>query len=193
MKSLKKYIAESKKTYPFLVKIAGDLAEDTENTLKTLLEKYQVVSFKKASTTPVQTLPLDFPRLSNVSVNIFDVTLDYPVTPHELVNYLGNGLRINEQRIVVRNPEEPYEQYQKSQEKREGALLNDPNYSESPNAKFEDYYGDKYNTSFVKALNDDLKAKRKERGEVIPSSEDGKTLNDNSQNNTSPVGSKKGK
>jgi len=47
-------------------------------------------------------------------------------------------------------------------------LLDDPDYKESPNATFEDYYGDKYNSGFVKELNDILKLQRKARGEQIP-------------------------
>jgi hypothetical protein len=48
-------------------------------------------------------------------------------------------------------------------------LLTDSEYKESPNANFDDFYGDKYNTGFVKELNDVLKLQRKERGEEIPS------------------------
>lgn len=189
-KTFKDYLMEGKKTYPFKVKIAGKVTNEQEESMKSLLSKYQIVNFKKASTTPVQALPLDFPKLNNVEVNIWDVTLDYPVTSHELINYLGNGLRMNEQFIVVRNPNEPSEQYQQPSETYDGALLTDSTYKESPNANPDDFYGDKYNASFVKALNDDLKAKRKERGEVIPNGDDGKTLNDIPQGNRSPVGSK---
>jgi hypothetical protein len=187
MKSFKEYLTESKKTYPFKIKIAGDMSSEQEDTLKILLAKYQVVEFKKAGKTPVQSLPLDFPRLTNSEVNIYEVVVDYPVASHELANYLGNGLKILEQRIVVRKPGEPSEEYQEPQEKREGALLNDSEYKESPNVDSNDYYGDKYNASFVKALNDDLKAKRKEQGEVIPTEGKGQTTNDLPQNNQSPV------
>lgn len=187
MKTFTEYLMESKKTYSFKVKIAGDVTNEAETMLKSLLEKYQVLEFKKLAKTPVQALPLDFPRLHNSEVNIWDVTLDYPVTPHELINYLGNGLRINEQRIVVRNPNEPSEEYQQPSKKYEGALLNDPDHKEAPNADFNDYYGDKYNASFVKALNDDLKAQQKARGEQRPSGGIAETTNDLPQGNTSPI------
>ena len=189
MKSFKEYLTESKKTYDFKVKIAGEFTAEQEATMKSLLEKYQITNFKKSGKTPVQALPLDFPRLNNTEVNIYEVTLDYPVASHELQYYLGNGLRINEQAIVVRKPNEPSEEYQNPAEARDGALLNDSTYSESPNADFKKYYGDTYNMSLVKTLNDDLKAQRKDRGEVIPSGDDGKTLNDIPQNNKSPMGS----
>lgn len=190
MKSFKDYLTESKRTYDFKVKIACPMTTECEDNMKALLSKYQVVGFKKSSTTPVQSLPLDFPRLTNTEVNIYEVSLDYPVASHELQYYLGNGLKILEQQIVVRRPGENSEIDQEPVEKREGALLNDPDYKEAGSPKFEDYYGDKYNASLIKTLNDDLKAQHKARGQVIPNGDDGKTTNEVAQNNQSPVGSK---
>jgi len=187
MKTLNDYLLQTKKTYSFKVKIAGEITNEAEGTLKSLLEKYQILEFTKTAKTPVQALPLDFPRLQNAEVNIWDVTLDYPVTSYELINYIGNGMRINEQRIVVRNPGEPSEEYQQPDKTYEGALLNDPNFKESPSADFNDYYGDKYNMSFVKALNDDLKAQQKARGEVRPSASIAETTSDLPQGNVSPI------
>jgi hypothetical protein len=169
-KSFKEHLAEStaEKKRDFRIKVAGNFDKEQEATLKTMLEKYTVSSFKKVKTTPVQELPLDFPALKNCEVNIYEVALDYPVTTFELTEYLSTGLKVNKQSLVVRKPGEPTEDYQTPAEKREGALLNDPEYKEAPNAKFEDFYGDKYNTGFVKELNDLLKLERKARGEEIP-------------------------
>ena len=150
-------------------------------------------SFKK-HTTPIQATPLDFPQVKNCEVNIYEVSLDYPTTQQELTEYLSTELGISKQHLVVRKPGEPSEEYQQPAETREGALLNDPDYKEAGSPKFEDYYGDKYNSGFVKELNDILKLQRKERGEVIPEAKAddiykdvGKTTNDCPQNNTSPV------
>lgn len=169
-KSFKEHLAESiaLKKRDFRIKVAGDFDKEQEATLKTMLEKYTVSSFKKVKSTPVQELPLDFPALKNCEVNIYEVVLDYPVTTFELTEYLSNGLKVNKQSLVVRKPGEPSEDYQTPAEMKDGALLADPDYKEAPNAKFEDYYGDKYNTGFVKELNDLLKLERKARGEQIP-------------------------
>jgi hypothetical protein len=190
MKSFKDYLTESKRTYDFKVKIAGPMTAECETNMKALLAKYQIVGFKKSATTPVQALPLDFPKLTNAEVSIYEVSLDYPVASHELQHYLGGGLKINEQSIVVRRPGEPSEQYQEPGQPREGALLADSEYKESPNVDSNNYYGDKYNASLIKTLNDDLKAQHKARGQVIPNGDDGKTTNEVAQSNTSPVGSK---
>lgn len=168
MKSFKEHLLESKKRYDFKVKVAGEFNAEQETRLKGLLERYAVSGFKKTGTTPIQALPLDFPQVKNCEVSIFEVTLDYPTTPHELIEYLSNELKINKQNLVVRRPGEPGEEYQQPVEERKEALLTDPDYKEAPNAKFEDYYGDKYNSGFVKELNDLLKLERKARGEQIP-------------------------
>jgi len=171
MRSFKEYLTESKKTYDFKIKIAGDVTTDQESTMKRLLGRFtnenELRSFKK-SKTPIQALPLDFPQVKNCEVHIYEVTLDFPTTQFELTEYLSTGLGVGKQHLVVRRPGEPSEEYQTEEPKREGALLNDPDYKEAPNAKFEDFYGDKYNSGFVKELNDILKLQRKERGEQIP-------------------------
>jgi len=192
MKNFKDYLSESAEKYDFRIKIAGTVTTEQVDALKNLLQKFQVSGFKKVSTTPIQEMPLDFPKIKNAEVSIFEVSLDYPSTQWELKEYLGTGLGLTQDAIVVRRPGEPSEEYQEPQEKREGALLNDSEYKEAPNAKFEDFYGDKYNTDFVKELNAILKLQRKERGEQIPEAKSddvmknpGVTSNDLPQNNTS--------
>jgi hypothetical protein len=187
MKTFKEYLAESKKTYDFKIKIAGDFSSENEGILRQGLEKYSVSGFKKVSTTPTQALPLDFPRVKNCEVSVYEVSLEYPTTSFELREYITASCQLGTDHVVVRNPNEPSEAYQQPSEKREGALLNDPDYKEVPAVDSTKYYGAEYNTSFVKALNDNLKANRKERGEVIPAGDSGKTTNDVAQNNTSPI------
>ena len=154
------------KKYEFRVKVAGEVSKDQEDKLKSMLERFQVNAFKKVGVTPIQALPLDFPQVKNCEVNIYEVSLDYPTTQQELTEYLSTGLEVSKQRLVVRRPGEPSEEYQQVEEKREGALLNDAEYKESPNANFEDFYGTKYNSGFVKELNDLLKLEQIGRAHV---------------------------
>lgn len=185
MKNFKEYLSESKKQYPFKIKVAGEFSKEQEKTLESLLGRYAVVKFKKSTTTPVQELPLDFPQVKNCEVHIYEVTLDYPSTQFELTEYLTTGLSVNKQNLVVRRPGEPIEEYQHQEgKKREGALLDDPDYKEAGSPKFEDYYGDKYNTGFVKELNDLLKLERKARGEQIPTEGVAKYNTDSDANTT---------
>jgi hypothetical protein len=170
MKNFKDYLSESvaTKKYNFRVKVAGEFNGDQETQLRAMLEKFQVDEFKKISVTPIQQFPLDFPQIKNCEVSIFEVTLDYPTTPFELTEYISSNLKINQSHLAVVNPNQPSEEYQRQEPQREGALLTDSEYKEAPNANFDDYYGSKYNSGFVKELNDILKLQRKERGEIIP-------------------------
>lgn len=192
-KSFKEYLQESisNKKYEFRIKIANEVSPEQENLMKMVLGRYtegnEPVKLKKLSKTPIQALPLDFPQLKNVEVSIYEITLDYPTTQQELTEKLTQELKIPRNSLVVRRPGEPSEEYQEEKETRTGALLHNPNYEESPNAKFEDYYGDKYNSGFVKELNDVLKQKRKERGEKIPETEPAKFNTDTPANTKSNV------
>lgn len=186
-KTFKDYLTESVKQYDFRIKVAGNVSADQESTLKSILDKYSVSSFKRTKTTPIQELPLDFPTMKNCEVNIYEVVLDYPTTTYELKEYLSHEMKINREALVVRRPGEPTEEYQEPVKPRDGALLDDPNYKEAPNHKFEDFYGDAYNKTFVKELNDLLKLERKARGEQIPSESPAKFNTDTDSGTKSPV------
>lgn len=194
MKTLKEYITESfqAKKYIFKLKVAGELSEDQEKTIKTLLEKFGVDSFNKQSSTPIQSLPLDFPTLKNVNVNIFDVALNYPTTPFELHEYICAGAKLGADHVVVRNPNEPSEGYQsETDEKRKNALLDDPNYKEQAKVKTDDYYGTKYNQSLLKELSKESKARAKDRGEKVPSEGEKSSPEYDAGASTSPISGKK--
>lgn len=187
MKTFTEYLTESQKRYDFKIKIAGEMTTEQENVLKSSLDRFVTNSFKKAGKTPIQQLPLDFPTIKNMEVNIYEVSLDYPTTQHELTEYVAQSLKISRGQVVVKRPGEPSEEYQTPAPERKGALLDDPDYKEAPNAQFEDYYGDKYNTGFVKELNDILRLQRKERGEQRPSEGDAKFNTDSPANTQSPI------
>lgn len=162
MKTLKDYLTESKKVYSFRIKVAGDLPENFESRLKTLLEKYKVAKFDKVKTTPIQEAPLDFPELQNMSVTIFETDLDYPTTSPQLVNSIVQDLGMRESCIRVRGASEPTEEYQEPKEEgSKEALLNTP-YEKGVKAK--DYFGNDYNKSFLKDLQKASKERKKELG-----------------------------
>ena len=187
MRSFKEHLTESKRTFDFKVKIAGDVSADSEKTLEALLQKFQVASFKKTGKTPIQSVPLDFPLIKHAEDNIYEVSLDYPTTQWELHEYLSTNLRIGRDQIVVRNPFEPTEEYQAPKAAHEGTLLQDPDFKEAPSVDSKKYYGTEYNLSFVKALNDTIKAQRKEQGQQIPEEKAVQYNTDSKENTTSPI------
>ena len=84
MKTFKEYLSESKKTYSFKVKVAGDLPEGFADDLKVRLENRGIMQFEQMKSTPVVELPHDFPELKNMEVHTFDVMTEYPLTPTEI-------------------------------------------------------------------------------------------------------------
>lgn len=168
MRSFKEYLTESAKKYDFRVKVAGEFTSEQEAQLKGLLERFSIAEFKKVGKTPIQDLPLDFPKLKNMEVTVFELSLNYPSTQFELTEYLTSGLKLNRENLIVRKPGEPLEEYQEKTEERNGALLDDPDYKELPKTESSEFYGEKYNTAFLKTLVADAEARRKARGEKVP-------------------------
>jgi uncharacterized protein YwqG len=111
MKSFKDYLIESieEKKYSFKIKIAGDLPEHIEDTMKVALEKYQVANFSKGKTTPIQSKLSDFPTLENTNMTIFDVDLMYPTTSQVLCAYMAEQTGVDHGYIRVRSLSEEEE------------------------------------------------------------------------------------
>lgn len=94
MKKFKDILNENKKVYTFLIKVAGDLPDNFENCLEQSLLKFNIDSLSPAKTTPIMVNPTDFPRLSNIQVNSFNVALLYPTTSEILQEYLTYECKI---------------------------------------------------------------------------------------------------
>lgn len=107
---------ESKKTYKFLIRVAGNLPENFEQSLKTNLEKFSVVGISSPKRTPIQETPMDFPQLQNMEVTTFEVEVNYPTTKQVLENYLVDCCGVNHTHLNVRVPGEPVELDQQASE-----------------------------------------------------------------------------
>lgn len=116
MKTFAEYLTESKKTYEFKVGVAGELPEGFADRMETSLKKYGVLKMSAGKSTPIQERPLDFPQLSNTNVTYYEVELSYPTTVQVLQEYIGQCCDVSQSNIIVRNPNEPQEQYQQEKE-----------------------------------------------------------------------------
>ena len=156
MSTFKDYLTESSKSYDYKIKIAGDSRSIDKNALETALKKFDLASMSAGKTTPIMTLPLDFPALSNESVTIFDVTTNYPESPRVMHEYLSDLLRIPMTHMVVRKPGEPTEEYQADmqigQKSEYANKLMDIEMKDAPKVKAEEHFGDKYNMGLLKEL-----------------------------------------
>ena len=162
MSTFAKYLTESTKTYEYKVKIAGDIDKDFATKMETALGKFEVAKMSAGKKTPIQSLPLDFPALSNESVTIFDVTTGYPSAVREMQEYLADYMKISPAMIVVRKPGEPTEEYQeqmavagKSEYKNK---LQDIEYKDAPKVNAEDFHSTNANMSLLKELLKDREA-----------------------------------
>ena len=150
MKSFQEYIAESKKTYPFTIKVCGDLSESADKIMKSAMHRFTVNKLSKGKKTPIQAMPLDFPGQSNAEVHVFEVDLQYPTTSAVLTELLADQLQISPAKIRVRTPGEMAEMalnLEHNQASDESFLLKD--YADENN---QDLVGQKHVVNFLKEL-----------------------------------------
>ena len=168
MSTFTQYLTEAAKSYDYKIKVAGTIADDFKNRMETALQKFELAKMSAGKKTPIQSLPLDFPALSNEEVTIFDVTTNYPCSVNVLKEYLADYMNINASMIVVRKPGEPTEEYQdqiadagKSDFANKLASVEEK-FEKHP-VKGEDHFGDKHNMSLMKEL---LKTRDRNLGEI---------------------------
>ena len=156
MSTFKDYLTEAVKSYDYKIKVAGAPKDIDKNALETALQKFDLAKMSAGKRTPIQSVPLDFPALSNEQVTIFDVTTNYPESPKVIHEYLSDILRIPATHIVVRKPGEPTEQYQADMETAKKSeytnKLMDIEMKDAPKVKHEEHFGDKYNMSLMREL-----------------------------------------
>ena len=163
MSTFKDYLTESTKSYDYKIKIAGEPKDIDKNALETALQKFDLASMSAGKSTPIMTLPLDFPRLSNESVTIFDVTTNYPESPRVMHEYLSDILRIPATHIVVKKPGEPSEEYQDEMQVAKNSeyknKLLDLEMSDAPKVNAEEFHSTKANMGLLKELLKDRESK----------------------------------
>ena len=164
MKTFKEYLAESKKSYNFKIKVAGDLPGDFQADLKTSLERCKVMKMEKISTTPIQALPMDFPTMKNCEVHVFEVMCEYPITSPEIAVDV-KALGLDEGSFRVRGSDESSETAETEILNADG-LLTDSQYKEGTNVKHKDFFGDDFNKSFLKDLSKVAKQQKKDNGQI---------------------------
>ena len=156
MSTFTQYLAESSKSYDYKIKVAGVLADDFASKLESALAKFEVAKMSAGKKTPIMTMPLDFPHLSNEEVTIFDVTTNYPASSNVMKEYLSDLLGVNASKIVVRKPGEPTEEYQDQMQIAKNSeyknKLMDIEYTDTAKVNPEDFHSTKANMSLLKEL-----------------------------------------
>lgn len=195
MKSYKDYLMESKSTYDFKVKIAGECPKDCTMLIKRGLSKFQVEACSSGKSTPIQETQADFPSLKNVGVTMFDVATAYPATSAEVAALIAEHTGLSLGAIKVRNEKEAAEEeLNHAHDDTSGeSLLEKPELEDNDGQKL---VGDKRIGSFLKELSRDKKELTQYKGvnekilaKKVPSEKVSKTPA--SSNTKSPVGSRK--
>jgi len=152
MKSFRSYLVESEQTYKFRIKLACECSDETMDALETALQKYDMKSMSKPKKTPIQEHPMDFQTLQNAEVFIMDTELQYPVTAHQLYEYISQVVGVPASHLVVINQDNPEEIAREEALKEEGeeyeALLG----SDYKEEKQDPTFGDAYNENMLKSL-----------------------------------------
>lgn len=177
MRSFTEYLTESKKTYEFKIKVAGELPEDFSSALKTAMEKYSVVKLSSGKRTPIQETPLDFPNLKNVNVTVFDFECNYPTTPQVLEAYISQVCGCSEGKVIVKTANQCAEDY--TNEEKTEQVLDEP---ETATEDGQGLVGEKHISSFLKDLASEAKARNQPTEKANPMPEPGASI--------SPIGSK---
>ena len=154
MKSFKTYLMESEKTYSFRLKIAHDLDDKIMDSIETALEKYELKSISKPKKTPIQEHPMDFQTLTNAEVHIMDAEVNYPVTAHQLYEYLTAHCCDASSLVVINknHPEEIAREEALKGTDEYTSKLEDADYKDADNVKTEEVFGDAYNENMLKGL-----------------------------------------
>ena len=180
MSTFKDYLTESAKSYDYKIKVAGDLDKDFASKLESALAKFEVANMSAGKKTPIMTLPLDFPALSNEQVTIFDVTTNYPASQRVMHEYLSDILKVPSTHMVIRKPGEPTEEYQDNmqvaQKSEYANKLLDIEYRDAPKVNAEDFHSTKANMGLLKELLKDREVNKdhpKEKENIMSKEEKG--------------------
>jgi len=100
MKSFAEYLVETKQTFDYRIKIAGEVDKDTVNELEKKLQQFDVIKMTDPKTTPVmKTLP-DFPDMENDRCTHFDVTFNYPATDPQ-IKQIAKLLNMDPNKMII--------------------------------------------------------------------------------------------
>lgn len=148
MKSFKTYLQESKQTYKYKIKAAKELSSDDIDRIERHLLKYDVQKVSAPKKLMLQSTPVDFPHLRGYEIYVMEFETSIVASGFQIQIEIQNMLGLNDGLLKVRAAHEPDEHEESDGE----SVLADPEYKDAEKVKVDDYFGDKYNTSFVQEL-----------------------------------------
>jgi hypothetical protein len=154
MKSLAQYLAESEKTYEFIVRTIVEMSDDQLSKLERFLTKYNVESVSAPRKSILQKSPAGFGDVGPAEVYTLDVATKLSVAPYTLHEEISRatGVPLGALRVHYKAEGDLIEQDEQveKENKKPTSLLADSNYKEAEKIKHKDYYGDDFIKAFVK-------------------------------------------
>ena len=110
MKSFRRYLAESIRTYKYKIKVAGQPDSKWLDMFCYNLQKFDPVKITDPKTTPIQKDPYGFPGLENQAVTIIEVEFRYPAI-EPMIKQVARMLNYDENlvRMIQANYDESIE------------------------------------------------------------------------------------
>lgn len=102
MKTFAEYLTESRKTFDYRIKIAGDPPPEFMKEFEQKLRQFDVIKISAPKTTPLQKTLTDFPQYNNQSMTFMDVTFNYPATPPQITQ-IAELLGLDPNRIIIQD------------------------------------------------------------------------------------------
>lgn len=150
MKSFTQYLQESKQSWKFKIKTIHPLTDEQSDRIEKHLMKYDSNGLGAEKKTMLQSTPRDFPNHRGYEVYTYEFETNLPVSGHQIKIEIGNMLGLNETTFKIKGDHEI--DVDDHEEKEAESVLADAEYSEAEKVNSEEYYGDKFNTSFVQEL-----------------------------------------
>lgn len=149
MKSYKQYLKEAKQTYDFRIKIAKGVTDEQVDKIEKHLLKYDVQKFSAPKKLMLQSEHRDFPTMRGIEIQVIEFSTALPASAFQIQEELKKLVGIGDGLMKVRGA---HEQEDIQPDKEAKSVLEDDEYSDAEKVNTDDFYGDKYNTSFVQEL-----------------------------------------
>jgi hypothetical protein len=164
MKDFKHYLAESARSFSFIIKFAEPPTEEQMDIIESWLKRYELKDISKPAL--IEDDHKDFIDVPNKQVHEVKVIIGTPVSPYILLQDLKIAANISEKFMVVRNENEPIERYARfdilsryvdKEENEDGMehgarLGTDRLYSEAEQPLNAELYGNEYNNKLLTYL-----------------------------------------
>lgn len=148
MKSFTQYLTESKQSWSWKIKMAKEPTDRDMERIERHLLKYDVKKVSAPKKLMLQSSPVDFPNLRGYEIFVVEFETNILASGFQIQIELQNMLGLNDGILKVKGAHEPDEVETKDVE----SILADAEYKDAEKVNGEDYYGDKFNSGFVKEL-----------------------------------------